>query len=336
MQRRLAGSSDLEAARRLVVGGRAGLFFHLIEHGIFFQFFDVMRDVGFFLVDDLLLDRARRTVIGGNGGGRLSHGGSSSECFGLRLRLTDSADHFFHDIIMPDHRLAGEGRSQIHTILQSVLALPLLVNGFIAMLVTMLFVQRLGETGRKQRLIVWKAHGNTGCPLRSGSRFLGRVGSAGLAGPAAILRNRLARQDDRLISRRRSVVVNPSGTRAGRSRAGRVAIGGVGATRALAAVRAGRTIRTVVAFRTVRAFFFEATSATTAAAAEASAVARLVVTGLAVARVALAWLCVAVAGFGPGRGSDALLFFERFRFDHVGSVLGRGQGRNFRALWLRP
>src|SRR5580765_6418068 len=322
MQRRLAGSSDLEAARRLVVGGRAGLFFHLIEHGIFFQFFEVMRDVGFFLVDDLLLDRARRTVIGGNGGGRLSHGVSSSEGFGLRLRLTDSADHFFHDIIMLDHRLAGEGRSQVHAIPQGVLALPLLVNGLIAMLVTMLFVQRLGETGRKQRLIVWKSRGNARCSLRGGNRLLCRAGSDGLAGSAAILRNRLAWQDDRLISGRRPVVVSPSGARARRRRAGRVAIAGVGTTRALATVRAGRTIRTVAAFRTVGTFLFEATSATTAAAAEASAITRLVVTGLAVARIALAGLRVAITWFGRGRGSAGLLFFERFRFDHVRSVLG--------------
>jgi len=143
-----------------------------------------VRNVGFFLVDDLLFDRARRAVIGGNGSRRLGRGRSSGKRFRLGRRFTVSAGHFFDDFVMFDHRLAGESRSQVHTILQCVLALPLLVNGFIAMLVRVLFVQWLGETGGKQRLIVRKARGTPELPGEAAIvSFTGLAATGWLARP---------------------------------------------------------------------------------------------------------------------------------------------------------
>ncbi len=62
---RLTGSSDFKGARRLIVPGRAGFLFHFLKDCVFFQFFHVVGKVGFFLVDDLLLDRSRRLGVRG-------------------------------------------------------------------------------------------------------------------------------------------------------------------------------------------------------------------------------------------------------------------------------
>src|SRR5215470_4999863 len=187
MQRRLAGRGNLEAARRLVVGGRAGFFFHFVEHRVFLEFFDVVGNVSFFLVDFLFLDRPGGTVIRNGRRRWLRNRGGSGKGFLFRRIGRD----FFDDLVVLNHGLAGEGRREVHAVLQGVFALPFLVGGFFLRFnVAVLLVQRLGEPGRKERLIVGEVvhdgRGNFG----NGS-FVGCPRSDWLAGPTAVFRNRL-------------------------------------------------------------------------------------------------------------------------------------------------
>ncbi|PYX40765.1 MAG: hypothetical protein DMG81_05235 [Acidobacteria bacterium] len=76
-------------------------------------------------------------------------------------------------------RLVREGRCQIHAVLDRVLAFPFLVGGFVRMIeVVMLLVQRLSESGRKQRFILGEASGHRTrtCVFRDRRRSRGSRG----------------------------------------------------------------------------------------------------------------------------------------------------------------
>ena len=72
-------------------------------------------------------------------------------------------------------RLVREGRCQIHAVLDRVLAFPFLVGGFVRMIeVAMLLVQRLSESGRKQREA--SGHRTRTCVFRDRRRSRGSRG----------------------------------------------------------------------------------------------------------------------------------------------------------------
>ena len=283
-----------------------------------------MREVRFFLFDDLLFDRACRSSEGGSGFcRRLDVGGGEGLGLGLGLSLRfGSVNHIWSKFFVIVNWFGREGRGQVHAFLQSVFAFPLLVGGFIVLIeVAMLLVQGFGQAGCKERLVVGKIAGHTGgLGFENGRRGLDiRLICRGgrLTGATAILRDRLARQDHRLIAGRRAVFGRARAELALNLGSRGLGLGGLGTVEAILG-----TV-TIVAI-----ILLKAAATTTTAAAKASAV-----TGLSLAGRRLVAAGLGRRSLGSRRGGRFL--FKRLGLDYIGGVFS-GSGRcRFGALRLR-